>query len=65
MKRLYKNEKKISGVCSGIGVYLGIDPTIIRVLFVIFLLTSGFIYPILAYFIMSSIIPEETNIIDN
>lgn len=31
-KRLIKGEQKIFGVCSGIGNYLDIDPTIIRVL---------------------------------
>lgn len=65
MKRLYKsNDKVISGVCSGLAVYFGMDPVIIRILFIIFLISNLGIYPIIAYFIMSSIIPVENNIID-
>lgn len=65
MKKIYKsNEKVISGVCAGIGNYLGVDPVIIRILFIIFLITNWFIYPFIAYFVMSSILPSETNVID-
>ncbi len=65
MKRIYKsNEKVISGVCGGIGNYFGIDPVIIRILFIIFLITNWFIYPFIAYFVMASILPQETDIID-
>lgn len=65
MKKIYKsNEKVISGVCAGIGNYLGIDPVIIRILFIIFLITNWFIYPFIAYFVMASILPSETNVID-
>ncbi|WP_250278719.1 PspC domain-containing protein [[Clostridium] colinum] len=65
MKKLYRsNERVLNGVCSGLGIYLGIDPVIIRIIFIIFLITDGFFYPTLAYFIMSSIIPIDSNIID-
>lgn len=65
MKKLYKsNEKVISGVCSGLGVYFGLDPVIIRILFIVFFISSLGIYPIISYFIMASIIPVENNIID-
>ncbi len=66
MKKLYRsNEKVIKGVCSGLAIYLNIDPVFVRIGFIIFLITSGFIYPTIAYIIMSSLIPIETNIIDN
>nr|WP_317358795.1 PspC domain-containing protein [uncultured Tyzzerella sp.] len=65
MKKLYKsNEKVISGVCSGLGVYFGLDPVIVRILFIVFLISGLGIYPVIAYFIMSAIIPVENNIID-
>ena len=37
MKSLYKSHtnKMASGVCSGIGEYFGVDPTIIRLLWVL------------------------------
>jgi len=31
----------IGGVCGGLGVYLGIDPTIVRLLFILFALAGG------------------------
>ncbi|RBP62573.1 phage shock protein C (PspC) family protein [Alkalibaculum bacchi] len=37
MKRLYKNkaEGKISGVCQGVSEYFSIDPSIVRILWVV------------------------------
>ena len=47
LRKSYKN-KIIAGVCSGIGEYLGINPWILRILFI---LVSGgtIVYLILAY----------------
>lgn len=52
-RKLYKdpNNKVIAGVCSGLGNYLGVDVTIMRVLFVVMALLGGpglLIYIILA-----------------
>ena len=43
MKQLYKSStnKKVAGVCGGIGEYLGIDPTIVRLGFVALSLLAG------------------------
>ncbi|MCG2768061.1 MAG: PspC domain-containing protein [Anaerolineae bacterium] len=43
-KRLYRSDtdKMIGGVCSGLGEYLGIDPTIVRIFFVLLGLADGF-----------------------
>ena len=56
MKKLYRSRsnKILGGVCGGIGEYLDIDPTIIRILWAVFGL-SGF--GILAYFLSWLIIP--------
>lgn len=58
-KRLYRsiNDQKLGGVCSGIAKYFGMDPTIIRLIWVIafFCFGIGFLAYILAWFI----IPEE------
>ena len=42
-KRLYRSDtdKMIGGVCSGLGEYLGIDPTIVRIFFVLLALADG------------------------
>ncbi len=48
-KRLYRDEnhKILGGVCSGIGNYFGIDPVIVRILFVLFFGVTFFAYLIL------------------
>ena len=52
MKRLYRsrNEKMIAGVCGGLADYLNVDPTVIRLVFLLLLFAGGgglFIYIIL------------------
>ena len=37
-KRLVKGEKKIFGVCSGLANYFDMDPTIVRVIFLVALI---------------------------
>lgn len=58
-KRLYRSsrEKMLCGVCGGIGEYFNIDPTLIRLAWVIgsFWLGAG----IIAYIIAAIIIPKE------
>lgn len=56
-KRLYKsrNNRVICGVCGGIGEYLNIDPTIIRLLMVLLGFTAS---GIIIYLVAAIIIPE-------
>ena len=58
-KRLYKSstDKKVCGVCGGIANYFDVDPTVIRLIWVIFTLVgdSGLI----AYIIAAIIMPDE------
>jgi len=58
-KKLYRDKENsiISGVASGFGHYLNIDPVWIRLLFVI-IVVAGFGSPILIYLILMFIIPE-------
>ncbi len=60
-KRLCKsrNDKKIDGVCAGIAEYFDVDPTVIRLAWVIFSLCGG--SGVLAYIICAIIIPEKEN----
>lgn len=62
MNKLYrsKSNRIIAGVCGGIGEYLGIDPTFIRLLWVLFSLSIG--AGLLAYIIAWIIIPEEPSV---
>jgi len=52
MKRLYRsrNEEMIAGVCGGLADYLNVDPTVIRLVFLLLFFAGGgglFIYLIL------------------
>ena len=47
----------IAGICAGIANYFRIDPTIVRVLYVLMVLFVGF--GILLYLILWIIIPKE------
>ena len=64
-KRLYKSqEKKICGVCGGIAEYLNLDPTIIRLIWVIITCCS-FGAGVIAYIVCAFVLPnrpsDETN----
>ena len=53
-----KKNRMIAGVCAGIGEYLGLDPTVIRLLWVLLTFFSGGV-GVLAYIIAWIIIPEK------
>ncbi len=57
-KKLYKSptNRMIFGVCGGIGEYFNIDPTIVRLVAVIFGCMGG--AGLLAYIIAAIVIPE-------
>lgn len=59
IKRLYRSRKNkvIAGVCGGIGEYFGIDPVLIRLLWVLFAFMGG--SGIIAYIIAWIIVPQE------
>lgn len=58
-KRLYRsrNQRMIGGICGGLGEFLDVDPTIIRL--VVVGLTIPFPATFLAYFIMLLVVPEQ------
>ncbi|MCB0997426.1 MAG: PspC domain-containing protein [Acidimicrobiales bacterium] len=50
-------DRKIGGVCGGIGTYFGIDPTLVRLGFVLAILLGGF--GIVAYLVAWVVLPED------
>jgi phage shock protein PspC (stress-responsive transcriptional regulator) len=50
-------DRKISGVSGGLAEYLGIDPLLVRIGFVVTALTSG--VGLLAYLAMLVLVPSE------
>lgn len=63
MKKLYRSniDKKLCGVCAGVAEYFEIDPTIVRLAWVIMALCVG--CGLLAYIIAAIVIPKRPDII--
>ncbi|WP_209121430.1 PspC domain-containing protein [Alkalihalobacillus sp. BA299] len=65
-KRLFRtvHDRKIAGVCGGIADYFNLDPSLVRILFVIlFFVTAGF--PLLVGYIAAAVVvPNEGDIIE-
>ncbi len=59
MERLYRkrDDKIVAGVCSGLADYLNIDPTVVRIIFIV-LVFAG-LQGILIYLILWLITPLE------
>lgn len=59
-RRLYRSrtERQVAGVAGGLAEYLGIDPTIIRFVWLVSILFGG--AGALAYLVMAIVLPEET-----
>jgi phage shock protein C len=61
MKRLYlSNDKKISGVCGGIAEYYGLDPTLVRLAWIVCTALTGIVPGIIAYIAAAMIMPHQT-----
>jgi phage shock protein C len=58
-QKLYRSraDRKLAGVCGGIGEYFGIDPVLVRLLWIVFTLAGG--GGVVAYLIAWLIVPEE------
>ena len=59
MKKLYRSsDRVVAGVCGGIAEYFDIDPTLIRVVYVILSLFSVAFPGVLLYIILMILIPN-------
>jgi len=60
-KKLYRSrtDKRIAGICGGLGTYMKFDSNIIRLVLVVATFLTGFFPIILTYLIAMGIIPEE------
>lgn len=47
----------LAGVCGGLAAYFSVDPTLVRLLFILLLLVGG--AAILVYLIMWAVVPLE------
>ncbi|MBR5934704.1 MAG: PspC domain-containing protein [Bacteroidaceae bacterium] len=58
-KKLYRSttNKKLFGVCGGLAEYFDVDPTVVRIIYLLLVLGAG--VGILAYLICALIMPEK------
>ena len=52
-----RSESMIAGVCGGLGEYFGIDPTVVRLVFVLLALLGG--HGVLVYLILWIVMPRH------
>lgn len=62
-KRIYKIDegKKIDGVCGGIAEYFDIDPTLVRLAWILFTAFAG--SGIIAYIIAAIVMPKKSEVL--
>lgn len=61
MKKLYKSDtnKIISGVLGGTGEYFEVDPTLLRLAYVLIAILTAFVPAIIGYLIAAIIVPKR------
>lgn len=64
MKRLYRSEddKKLAGVCGGVAEYYDVDPTLVRVGYVVLTFVTGILPGMIAYIIIAAIMPTKSKV---
>ena len=60
-KRLYRSraDRQLTGVLGGVSEYLGLDPSFMRIVYVIVTILTGFVPGIFLYLIMAFVVPVE------
>lgn len=60
-KRIYRSrsDRMVAGVLGGWSAYLGLDPSLVRLVYVLLLILTGFFPGIFFYLVMAIIIPLE------
>ena len=60
-KRLHRSrtDRQLTGVLGGVSDYLRMDPSLVRIAYVILTILTGFVPGIFLYFMMAFIVPVE------
>ncbi|KKT92729.1 MAG: Phage shock protein C, PspC [Parcubacteria group bacterium GW2011_GWA2_45_14] len=66
-KRLYRSlhNKVFAGVCGGLGEYMNVDPVLIRLIWMLVVIATGFVPGVVVYIIAAIIVPIEVAYVDN
>ncbi|MEE9443336.1 MAG: PspC domain-containing protein [candidate division Zixibacteria bacterium] len=60
MKRLYRSieDRKIAGICGGIGEMLEVDPTLVRLITIVLAISTAIFPTVIVYFVSCLFIPN-------
>jgi len=60
-KKLYRSahDKMLAGVCGGLAEYFNIDSSLLRLIWVLVVIFTGFFPGVLAYIIAALIVPKK------
>lgn len=60
-KQVYKSEdnKILAGVFGGLGEYMDVDPTILRLIFLLIVVFTGFFPGVILYIVAALIVPQK------
>lgn len=61
VKNLYRSDtnKVFAGICGGLGEYWKIDPTVLRLLWILLTVFTGFVPGVIAYILAIFIVPVK------
>jgi phage shock protein C len=60
-KKLYRSraDRMVGGVCGGLGKYLSLDATVVRLIAVVLMVLTGVIPGVIVYLVLMLIVPLE------
>lgn len=60
-KRLFRsrNDRMIAGVLGGVSEYLNLDPSLVRIVYVLVTVLTGFVPGIFLYLLLAIIVPAQ------
>jgi len=63
MERLYRSstQRMLGGVCGGLGEYFNIDPTLVRIVYILVTIATGVLLGIGLYIVLWLIVPSEAS----
>lgn len=63
-KKLYRSttDKMLAGVCGGLAEYLVMDSTVVRLVWVLIVILTGFMPGVLAYIIAAIVMPQKPTV---
>ncbi len=64
-KKLYRSttDRIFTGICGGLAEYLNVDSNVLRLVWVLVVIFTGFVPGVLVYFIALAIVPEKLPIV--